>query len=114
MDDCIFCRIIEGQIPSKKVYEDEDLLAFEDINPAAPVHLIIIPKKHIGTFNEIDEEDIPLLGKLLITAKNIAAERNLSDDGYRVVVNCMEGAGQTVWHVHFHLLGGRIFRWPPG
>lgn len=114
MPDCIFCKLIDGQIPSKKVYEDEYLLAFEDINPAAPEHVVIIPKKHIETFNEVAEEDGPLLGRLLIAARNIAADRKLSADGYRLVLNCMEGAGQTVFHIHFHLLGGRIFSWPPG
>ena len=114
MPDCIFCKIIDGQIPSQKVYEDDYLFAFEDINPAAPEHVVIIPKKHIETFNEVAPEDGPLLGKILIAAKDIAADRNLSADGYRLVLNCMEGAGQTVFHIHFHLLGGRIFTWPPG
>jgi histidine triad (HIT) family protein len=114
MEDCIFCKIIEGQIPSKKVYEDDDLLAFEDINPAAPAHVVLIPKKHIETFNDIAADDLPLLGKLMMAAKNIAGERNLSNDGYRLVLNCMPGAGQSVFHIHFHLLGGRIFTWPPG
>jgi histidine triad (HIT) family protein len=114
MPDCIFCKIIDGQIPSQKVYEDEYLLAFEDINPAAPVHVVLIPKKHIETMNDLSAEDAPLIDKLLIAAKNIAADRNLSADGYRLVMNCMEGAGQTIFHIHFHLLGGRIFTWPPG
>jgi len=114
MTDCIFCKIINGEIPSQKVYEDDDLLAFEDIHPAAPEHVVLIPKKHIESMNEAAEEDIPVLGKLLIAAKNIAADRNLSDDGYRIVLNCKEGAGQSVFHIHLHLLGGRIFTWPPG
>jgi histidine triad (HIT) family protein len=114
MDDCIYCKIIQGDLPSKKVYEDDDLLAFEDINPAAPEHVLLIPKKHIETLNDVAEPDAPLLGRLLIAAKQIAAERNLSTDGYRLVLNCMPGAGQTVFHIHFHLLGGRIFTWPPG
>ncbi len=114
MADCIFCKIIEGEIPSQKVYEDNDLLAFEDINPAAPEHVVLIPKKHIETLNEAEEGDVQLLGKLLMAAKNIAGERNLTEDGYRLVLNCKEGAGQSVFHIHFHLLGGRIFTWPPG
>lgn len=114
MADCIFCKIIEAEIPSQKVYEDDDLLAFEDINPAAPEHVVLIPKKHIETLNEAEEGDVLLLGKLLMAAKNIASERNLSEDGYRLVLNCKEGAGQSVFHIHLHLLGGRIFNWPPG
>ncbi len=114
MEDCIFCKIIEGHIPSNKVFEDDELLAFEDINPVAPTHVVLIPKKHIETFNDIEADDAQLLSRLMMTTKKIAGERNLSNDGYRLVMNCMPGAGQSVYHIHFHLLGGRIFRWPPG
>ncbi len=112
--DCIFCKIISGEIPSKPVFEDDEILAFDDINPQAPVHTLIIPKKHIPTINDIKESDILLTGKLIQTAKNIAAEKGLSENGYRLVMNCQEGAGQTVFHIHLHLLGGRNMNWPPG
>ncbi|NIM19454.1 MAG: HIT domain-containing protein [Candidatus Latescibacteria bacterium] len=114
MEDCIFCKIINGQIPSNKVYEDEDLLAFEDVNPVAPTHVVIIPKKHIETLNDIQEEDAGVLASLLLRAQSIATEKEIAEDGYRIVLNCMPGAGQSVYHIHFHLLGGRIFHWPPG
>jgi histidine triad (HIT) family protein len=114
MEDCIFCKIIGGQIPATKVYEDEDVLVFKDIDPVAPTHLLLIPKRHIATFNDIGPEDAGLLGRVLLVAKDMAADRNLTGDGYRLVMNCMPGAGQSVFHLHFHLLGGRIFRWPPG
>ena len=114
MADCIFCKIIEGQIPTNKVYEDNDFLVFEDVNPVAPTHLLMIPKKHIATFNDIRAEDAGLFGRLMLVAKNMAADKKLSSDGYRLVMNCLPGAGQSVYHIHFHLLGGRIFHWPPG
>jgi len=114
MADCIFCKIIEGQIPANKVYEDTDFLVFEDINPVAPTHLVIIPKKHIETFNDIQAKDADILGRLMLVAKQMASDRELTSDGYRLVMNCMPGAGQSVFHIHFHLIGGRIFRWPPG
>ncbi len=114
MQDCIFCKIVGGQIPSKKVFEDDDLFAFEDINPVAPVHVVVIPKRHIETLNDVSETDTALLGRLLLSAQSIAREKNLSDDGYRTVINCMSGAGQTVFHLHMHVIGGRGLRWPPG
>lgn len=106
MADCIFCKIIKGEIPSRKVYEDEDLYAFEDINPLAPVHILLIPKKHIPTLDDVAEEDQALLGKIVLTAQKIAAEKGLSADGYRLVSNCKVNGGQEVFHLHFHLLGG--------
>lgn len=106
MSDCIFCKIIDGEIPSKKVYEDEDILAFEDINPLAKVHILLIPKKHIPTIADISEEDIALLGKINWVATRIAEEKGLSADGYRLVNNCRAYGGQEVFHLHFHLLGG--------
>ena len=106
MDDCIFCKIIKGEIPSNKVYEDDEILAFKDINPMAPVHILVIPKKHIDSANEIEEEDEPLIGKIFTVIKKLAKENNL-DSGYRIVNNCGEDGGQAVKHLHFHLLGGR-------
>lgn len=112
--NCIFCRIIAKDIPSKIIYEDDNLIAFEDVNPQAPTHTLIIPRKHIPTINDLREEDTTLIGELIQKAKEIAADKGLSEDGYRLVFNCQEGAGQTVFHIHLHLLGGRTFRWPPG
>jgi len=114
MGNCIFCKIIKGEIPSDKVYEDEKVLAFRDINPEAPVHIIIIPKKHIISLNEVGEEDLELLSHILIVAGKIASEHKISKTGYRLVNNCGIDGGQTVPHLHFHLLGGRTLNWPPG
>lgn len=114
MPDCIFCKIAGGEIPSDIVYEDDDVLAFDDVNPVAPTHVLLIPKRHISTLNDASEADEVLLGKLMTCAKNIAAKKKLSSSGYRIVTNVMSGAGQSVFHIHFHLLGGRPFNWPPG
>ncbi|HEB81400.1 MAG TPA: histidine triad nucleotide-binding protein [Gammaproteobacteria bacterium] len=114
MSDCLFCKIRDGEIPAEIVYENDTVLAFRDVNPHAPTHILIIPRKHIATVNDIDVEDGPVMGELFIAAKAIAAQEGLSEDGYRMVVNCNEGAGQTVFHIHMHLLGGRAMRWPPG
>lgn len=105
MEECIFCKIIKGEIPSTKIYEDEDILAFEDINPIAPIHILIIPKKHIESTNELQEEDKLLIGKIFITIRNIAEKQKIKESGYRVVCNCGENAGQEVKHLHFHILG---------
>ena len=114
MADCIFCKIANKQM-GKLVYEDESVAAFDDLNPQAPVHVLIVPKKHIARVSDVEDgEDSALLGHIMVTANKIAAQRGIADDGYRVVVNCNEGAGQSVWHVHFHLLGGRRLTWPPG
>ncbi|HDQ25918.1 MAG TPA: histidine triad nucleotide-binding protein [bacterium] len=114
MDNCLFCRIIKGEVPSKKVYEDGDVLAFEDINPQAPVHILIIPKKHIESVSGIKEEDAAAAGRLLIAAGKIAADRAADKAGYRVVFNTGADAGQAVFHIHAHLLAGRKMAWPPG
>lgn len=114
MEDCIFCRIISRQVPAKIVYEDETSVAFEDLNPQAPVHLLITPKKHVASLKETKAEDEPLLGHLLTVAARLARERQIDAKGYRVVVNNGSGAGQTVYHLHVHVLGGRVFHWPPG
>ncbi|WP_263078299.1 histidine triad nucleotide-binding protein [Endozoicomonas sp. Mp262] len=111
---CLFCKMVEGDIPVDKVFEDDDLLAFRDINPAAPNHVLIIPKKHIGTLNDAVEDDQLLLGKMMLTASRLAKELGVAEDGYRVVVNCNNQGGQSVYHIHLHLLGGRQLQWPPG
>ena len=113
MDDCLFCKIIRGEIASKKVYEDERTFAFEDINPQAPVHVLIVPKKHIIGLKEAQAEDADLLGYMQLVAARLAQERNI-ERGYRTVFNVGPGAGQSVFHLHLHLLGGRTLRWPPG
>lgn len=114
MDDCLFCRIEKGEIEAKKVHEDALSVAFEDINPVAPVHILIIPRKHVATIDDIDPDDTELIGHLFQVARSIAREKGLSEDGYRLVVNCKADAGQLVFHVHLHLIGGRRFTWPPG
>lgn len=112
--NCLFCKIAEKKIPSKTVYEDEHVLAFEDINPQAPVHILIIPKKHISTSLEIKSKDNELIGYMFQAANTIAKEKNIADRGFRLVMNCNRESGQTVFHIHLHLLGGRIMHWPPG
>ncbi|KPQ22893.1 MAG: histidine triad (HIT) family protein [Halomonas sp. HL-48] len=112
--DCLFCRIINREIPADIVYEDEHVLAFNDINPQAPTHQLIIPKKHIATLNDIQTDDLTTVGRLQYTAAKLAGEQGFADDGYRVVMNCNEMGGQTVYHIHMHLLGGRAFTWPAG
>ncbi len=114
MDDCIFCKIVRKEIPSRIVYEDENILAFEDIEPVAPVHLLIIPKIHISSLNEVNDEHKDLIADIIITIKELAKELELSEDGYRVVNNCGDLGGQTVNHLHFHLVGERQMKWPPG
>ena len=106
MSDCIFCKIINKEIPSKIVYEDDDILAFEDINPLAKIHILLIPKKHIETAADLQEEDAAVIGKIFLVAKKIAEEKGMAEEGYRIVNNCKEFGGQEVFHIHFHLLGG--------
>ena len=112
--NCIFCKIIEKKIPSKIVYEDDTVAAFEDVNPQAPVHMLIVPKKHITEIHSMTGNDKELVGHLFLTAKKIAEERGLDAKGYRLVINNGAGAGQTVFHLHLHVLSGRRFSWPPG
>ena len=114
MSDCIFCKIVSGEIPSDIVYESDSVVAFNDLNPQAPFHVLIVPKKHIPTLNDMTEEDRELIGGILLTASHLAKENGFSEVGYRTLFNCNRGAGQTVFHVHLHLLGGRPFTWPPG
>ena len=112
--DCIFCKIINKEIPAKVAYEDEDVLAFHDINPQAPIHLLIIPKQHIASIMEINKEDDGLLNKVIMVAQKLAKQNNIDTKGFRIVVNTGDDGGQTVSHLHFHILGGRSLAWPPG
>ncbi|MBI5055349.1 MAG: histidine triad nucleotide-binding protein [Nitrospirae bacterium] len=112
--NCLFCKIIEKKIPAKTVYEDDRVLAFEDINPQAPVHVLVIPKKHISTALEITPEDNELIGYMFQVANKIAKDRNVAERGFRLLMNCNRESGQTVFHIHLHLLGGRTMHWPPG
>ncbi|MBO8128548.1 MAG: histidine triad nucleotide-binding protein [Peptococcaceae bacterium] len=114
MQECIFCKIVRREIPADVVYEDDDILAFKDINPVAPVHILLIPKKHVATFFDIAAEDQPVFGKIQAVAAQVAKEQGLEEKGFRLVANCLEGAGQVVFHIHYHLVGGRELTWPPG
>jgi histidine triad (HIT) family protein len=111
---CLFCRIIANEIPSSRVFEDDELLAFDDINPQAPMHVLIVPKKHIATANDLSAPDDALVGRMIRRAAAIAKERGYDSSGYRTVFNCNAQAGQTVFHLHLHVLGGRVMTWPPG
>ena len=111
---CLFCKIVEKKIPSKTVYEDESVVAFEDANPQAPIHVLLIPRKHISTSLDIGDDDNDLIGKLFQAANKIAQDRGVADRGFRLVMNCNREAGQTVFHLHLHLLAGRALHWPPG
>ena len=112
--DCLFCKIIKGEIPSAKVYEDDKVYAFRDIEPQAPVHVLIIPKEHIASANELTEENASIVGHIFAVAAKIAKEEGIAEGGYRIVNNCGQDGGQTVGHLHFHMLGGRSLAWPPG
>ena len=112
--NCLFCRIASKQIETDIVYESEDIVAFRDINPQAPTHILIIPREHIPTTNDLNEEHKALIGKMVLVAQSLAGKEGISDDGYRLVFNCNRNAGQAVFHIHLHLLGGRAFTWPPG
>jgi histidine triad (HIT) family protein len=112
--DCIFCKIVNGEIPANIIYQDDTVIAFEDIKPKAPHHKLIIPKKHIATLNDVPAGDTALLGHMMQTAKQLASSLGIAEDGYRVVMNCNKGGGQEVFHIHLHLLGGRSLNWPPG
>jgi len=112
--NCLFCRIIAGEIPANKVYEDDHAFAFRDINPQAPVHILLIPKKHIASLNDATPEDHAVLGHLMCLAPRIAKQEGTAHNGFRVVINTGADAGQTVWHIHVHLMGGRPMAWPPG
>ena len=114
MNDCIFCKIAAGEIPADIVYDDGEVLAFRDINPEAPVHLLLIPRRHIATLNDLSEADAALVGRLYLAGKQIAADLGVAESGYRTVINCNRDAGQLVFHIHMHLLAGRELGWPPG
>ncbi len=113
-DDCLFCQILAGDVPADIIYESDDAVAFRDINPQAPTHVLIVPRQHIATVNDLTDEDFDTVSKLFMAAQAIAKDEGLADDGYRMVMNCNAGAGQSVFHIHLHLLGGRLMSWPPG
>ncbi len=112
--ECLFCKIIAREIPAKIVYEDEKIIAIEDINPAAPLHILLIPKQHIASLNEVTDADIGILGHIQVIASRLAENMQVSENGYRLVNNCGVWGGQTIFHLHYHLLGGREMGWPPG
>jgi histidine triad (HIT) family protein len=114
MDDCLFCKIARKEIPSEIVHEDEDLVAFRDINPQAPTHLLVIPREHVATVNDLEARHDGLMGKALRLCRDLAQREGIADRGYRIVLNCLAEAGQSVFHLHLHLLGGRPMKWPPG
>ena len=114
MSDCLFCKMVSGEIKTDVVYEDEHVFAFRDINPQGPVHVLVIPKEHIATLNELEEEHAELMGRMFLTAKKIAEMENMAENGYRTVINCNRHGGQEVYHIHLHVIGGRQMTWPPG
>lgn len=114
MSDCLFCKIRDGDIPAEIIYQNDDVLAFRDINPQAPIHVLIVPRKHIATVNDVQSEDAELVGKMHLAAQVIADDEGIAEEGFRLVMNCNVIAGQTVFHIHLHLLGGRSMTWPPG
>ena len=112
--DCLFCKILSGDIPADIIYESDTAIAFRDVNPQAPTHALVIPRKHIATINSLQVEDESVIGSLYLAAQEIARQEGIADDGYRAVMNCNPAAGQTVFHIHLHVLGGRTLTWPPG
>lgn len=114
MSDCLFCKMVSGEIKPDTVYEDDDVLAFRDISPEAPTHVLVVPKRHISTINDLNSDDAVLVGKLYLAAKQVAEQDGIAEDGFRTVMNCNAGAGQSVFHIHLHVLGGRRMQWPPG
>lgn len=114
MEDCIFCKIINKEIPASIVFEDEKMIAFNDINPQAPIHILLIPREHFASLNDTPEEKKNILSHLLLKARQIAQEKGIAEKGYRIVLNTEKDSGQEVFHIHFHLLGGRRMHWPPG
>jgi histidine triad (HIT) family protein len=114
MEDCIFCKIAAGDIPADIVYEDDQVLAFRDLNPQAPTHVLVIPRRHIASLNDLSADDEAVIGRLFSAAREIAVREGFADAGYRTVINCNADGGQTVFHIHLHLLGGRPMHWPPG
>jgi len=114
LTDCIFCKIVAGEIPARRVAETSTLMAFEDVNPQAPVHVLIVPRQHIATLNDLTPDHASLVGEMILLAASVARETGVNETGYRLVMNCLEEAGQTVFHIHMHILGGRRMTWPPG
>jgi histidine triad (HIT) family protein len=114
MDDCLFCKIVNNEIPAELIFEDDRIVAFNDINPQAPIHVLIIPKEHFASLNDIPEEKKDILGHILLRARQIAQNLGIQENGYRIVLNTARDSGQEVFHIHFHLLGGRRMTWPPG
>ena len=114
MSDCLFCKMIAGDIQADTVYEDDVVYAFRDINPQAPTHVLVVPKKHISTLNDLNAQDSQTIGRLFLAAKSIAQQDGIDEAGYRTVINCNAAAGQSVFHIHLHILGGRAMGWPPG
>lgn len=112
--DCLFCKIAQQQIPAQIIYQDEQVVAFRDISPQAPVHALVIPKRHITTLNDIGPDDANLLGHMIVTAQKVAADEGVDETGFRLAMNCNRDGGQTVYHIHMHVLGGRAMHWPPG
>jgi len=114
MTDCLFCKMVAGEIQPDVVFENDEVLAFRDVNPQAPTHVLVIPKAHISTTNDLDADNAHIIGKLYLAAKQIAMDAGIAEPGYRMVMNCNPGAGQSVYHIHLHVLGGRAMTWPPG
>ncbi len=114
MDQCIFCKIASGALQADRVYEDDEVLAFRDIAPLAPTHVLVIPKRHIDTLNDLDELSSPLVGRMFLAAREVALRDGISERGYRTVMNCNAEAGQVIFHIHLHVIGGRPMGWPPG
>jgi len=112
--DCIFCQIVNGFLPAKIIFEDDQVVVFDDIYPKAPLHKLIIPRRHIATLNDLTEEDANLVGHMFLVAKKIASDLGIAEPGYRTLINCNAGGGQVVYHLHMHLMGGRPMKWPPG
>lgn len=114
MSECIFCKIVNGDIPAQILYRDDHVVAFEDVNPQAPMHILIIPRRHIPSISDLEDDDYDIVGHIFKVANRLAKDEGISEEGFRLVANCKERAGQTIFHIHFHLLGGRDFEWPPG
>ena len=114
MSECLFCKIAKGEIPTDILYEDEQVMAFRDINPQGPVHVLVIPKEHIPTLNDLDERYAGLVGRIILVAKEVAEREDIAESGYRLVLNCNRHGGQEIFHIHLHLIGGRQMTWPPG
>jgi histidine triad (HIT) family protein len=114
MTDCLFCKMVAGEIAPDTVYEDDQVLAFRDLHPQAPTHVLVIPKQHVATINDLDAETAPLIGRMMLAAATVARQDGFAEDGYRTVLNCNAHGGQTVFHIHLHVLGGRPMKWPPG